>query len=236
MNQTTPVPPSPVRTATDQPSAPEASAGYTPPPASPERDPAPDPRPRPVGWGLALIAAGSLWLLSLAGVPMRWDLVLPGALVVIGVLLLTGGRWTVRSGLIGLGVVVAVLALAIAVRPATPSISAGDRTYAVTDLADLDETYRLGAGSLTLDLRELELPEGTTELTGEVGMGELVVHVPPDVTIDGEGRVGLGEVVAFEQSRGGIAPMLAFTEPGDESDRVLELELRVGLGSIEVVR
>lgn len=182
-----------------------------------------------------MIAAGTLWLLSLAGVPILWELVLPVALVVIGILLLAGGR-IARSGLIGLGVVVTVVALAVSVTPAGVPVSAGDRTHTVTDVADLESHYRLGAGSLTVDLRDVELPEGTTELTAEVGMGELIVRVPPAVTVEGEGRVAMGEVLAFEDTRGGIAPTLTFTEPGHETGRVLILDLQVGLGSIEVDR
>jgi hypothetical protein len=129
-----------------------------------------------------------------------------------------------------------VLALVFPVVPGTASISAGDRTHVVTDVGDLASDYRLGAGTLTVDLRDLELPDGTTDVTASVGMGELVVRVPPGVAIDGEARVGMGEVAAFDTSRGGVAPTLTLRRPGDTSDDVLVLELRVGLGSIEVTR
>lgn len=191
---------------------------------------------RPIGWGLALIAAGTLWLLSVAGVTVRWELVLPVALVGIGGALLVGGRWTARGGWIGLGVVVAVLALAASTTPSSPSVSAGDRSYTVVDVSDLEESYSLGAGSLTIDLRGLELPEGTTELSAGVSMGDLVVRVPPEVTIDGEASVVMGEVVAFDQSRSGVTPSLSFTDAGADPDRQLSLDLQVGLGRIEVTR
>lgn len=228
------------------------SSNTSPPPSgSPPPAPAPPPpdargesgdrdRPappggRPIGLGLLLVAAGALWLVSLAGVPIRWDLVLPIALVVVGALLLVGGRWTARGGLIGLGVVLAIVALIGSVAPPAPSISAGDRTYTVSDLADLDPTYTLGAGTLTLDLRELDLPPGATEVSVGVSMGELIVRVPEGVSVDGEASVVMGDVGAFGRSSSGITPHLDLAEPGD-ADRELALDLRVILGRIEVTR
>jgi hypothetical protein len=138
-----------------------------------------------------------LWLLSLTGVTIAREIVLALAMIAIGVLLLAGGRLIARSGLIGLGVVTGVLALALSVTPESMLFSAGDRTHTVTDIADLDANYRLGAGSLTIDLRGLELPAGTTEVTAGVSMGELIIHVPPEATVEGEGRAAPGEVVTL---------------------------------------
>ena len=236
--------------STTQPSQQLTGPRTTPAPPQPEEPPPLSPAPdrasrdpaetgsgggRPIGWGLVLIAAGVLWLLSLAGVPIRWELVLPIALVAVGTLLLLGGRWSAHGGLIGLGVVLAVTAFVVATSPAAPSVSAGDRTHRVTDVADLESAYTLGAGTLTLDLRELELPDGTTEVAAGVTMGELVVWVPADVTVEGEGSVVMGEVAAFGRSASDITPRLALAEPGD-ADRVLVLDLRVTLGRIEVTR
>jgi hypothetical protein len=45
--------------------------------------------------GVALMAAGGLWLLHVLGVPLRWEVLLPSALIAIGLAVLVGGR---RSG------------------------------------------------------------------------------------------------------------------------------------------
>jgi hypothetical protein len=190
---------------------------------------------RPVGLALALITVGVVWLLALAGVSLPWELLVPGALVVTGVLVLLSSRWRGGNGLIGFGIALAIVALVVAV-PSPAALSAGDRTIAVTDVADLDDRYGLGAGTMTLDLRDLDLPPGTTEVRAGVNLGELVVVVPPDATVTGEGRVFLGEVAHFERTSGGVAPRVAFSEPGDDADRILDLRLRVGLGQIEVRR
>jgi hypothetical protein len=195
----------------------------------------PPERRRPIGLALVLIGVGVLWLLALAGVSLPWELVVPAALVVTGALVLLSPLWGGGSGLVGFGIVLAILALVVAV-PSPAAISAGDRTIAITDVADLEDRYGLGAGTMTLDLRDLELPPGTTEVQAGVNLGELVVVVPPDVTVTGEARVFLGEVEHFDRTSGGVAPRASFSEVGDDTDRVLELRLRVGLGQIEVRR
>jgi hypothetical protein len=220
--------------ATPPPWSPPPTGRDEPPPAWHPPDEPPR-RRRPVGLGLVLIAVGVLWMLSLAGIDLRWEIVLPAALVVVGLLVVLSPTWGGGDGLIGLGIVLAILALVLAV-PSPAAFSAGDRTIAVTDVADLEARYGLGAGTMTLDLRELELPTGTTEVRAGVNLGELVVLVPPDVTIAGEGRVAMGEVERFGRASGGIAPRAELASPGDDADRILELDLRVGLGQIEVRR
>jgi hypothetical protein len=188
---------------------------------------------RPVGWGLAMIAVGALWLLSLVGVPIRWELLLPGALTVVGVLVLARPRG-VGSGLIGLGVVLLVLTLVTSILPGTPPVSAGDRTHTVSDVADLRDDYRLGAGTLVLDLGDLAFTE-PTEVAARVGMGELVVVVPEDVRVEGRARAGMGEVEIFGDANGGVAPVVDLDD-GAANAPLLTLDLQVGLGQIEVRR
>ena len=225
------------------PSRTQPPADATPPPPPPERrlpeePPGGQPRPtaRPFGWALALIGAGVLWLLALAGVPIDWQLVAPIAIITIGVVLLAGGRSVARSGLIGLGIVLTVIALVMSVTPMQLSISAGDRIHTVTDVTELEASYRLGAGTLTLDLRDLELPAGTTELDASVSMGELVVRVPDGVTVTGTGQTIAGEVVGFGRTTAGFAPRRTLDEAGVGDSPVLDLQLRTGFGRIEVTR
>ena len=229
-------------TSTHSPHTGPPAGGPTPPPPpegrADEQPPGAAPRsaPPPIGWALALIGAGVLWLLHLAGVALVWELILPIAVIVIGVVLLAGGRGVARSGLIGLGVVLAVAALVLSVTPMQVSFTVGDRTHTVTDPAELESSYRLGAGTLTLDLRDLELPEGTTELAASVSMGELVVRVPAEVTVTGTGHTLAGEVDSFGRTTAGLAPRRVFDEAGVGGAPVLDLELRTGLGRIEVTR
>jgi hypothetical protein len=225
---------------TTTPAGPPPGADNPPPPAPPWGGPGgdgpPPRRQRPVVTGIALIVAGGLWMLHVLGVPLRWELLLPGALIVIGLAVLVGGRSATTAGLVTIGTVVAIVALLVTVFPTTPNASAGDRTFSVTSMADLQERYELGAGDLTVDLRELELPAGTTSLQVRVGAGQLTVLVPPDVTVVVDAEVGLGEVVAFDTRVGGITPQRRVTDEGAPDAGTLEIEASVGLGQLEVSR
>jgi len=222
--------PSPDEQATDR--ATDAVAGQSPTtPAARSLH-----APRPIGWGLALIGGGVLWLLHLVGVTIVWEVVLPVVIVAIGLALVAGGRHVAQSGLIGLGVVLTVIAVVLSMTPMQVSLTAGDRNYTVTDLAELESSYSLGAGTLTIDLRDLELAEGTTELAASVSMGELVVLVPADVTITGTGHTMAGEVVAFGRTTAGVSPRRSLAEAGADGGPVLDLQLRTVFGRIEVTR
>jgi hypothetical protein len=214
--------------------SPTASSPGGPPP--PERPPVERERRRPMGWGLVLILAGVLWSLALTGVDLRWEVLLPGAVVLVGVLVLAAGRWWSVDGLIGLGIVLAVASLAVVVVPGPVSFTAGDRSHEPTVAAELEPEHTLGAGTLTIDLRSVELPDGVTELSAQVGFGELILLVPADATIRGTASVAAGETSAFGRTRGGVAPTQQFDEPGGAAGPVLDLQLRVGFGRIEVDR
>ena len=68
-------------------------SGTTTRPTSPP-PPAPEPPrgSRPIGLAIALIGLGALWLLSTLGVDIAWDIVLPAAVVAVGLLILAGFR------------------------------------------------------------------------------------------------------------------------------------------------
>jgi hypothetical protein len=146
-----------VRTTADRPPPPPAAA----PPSVGEPMSAPgQPSRRPIVSGIVLIVIGGLWLLHVLGVPIVWSVLLPGAVVLIGLVVLVGGRSPVTAGLIPLGVVLAVVAGVVILLPGVSSLETGDRVLVVRDVADLQDAYELGAGQLTLDLRAARSPAG----------------------------------------------------------------------------
>jgi hypothetical protein len=194
--------------------------------------PAPPRRSTPVAWALALIAIGVLWLLQIAGVDIRWEFALPIALVVLGAAMIalsfTGGH----PGLVALGIVLTLLAIVGAVVEGPIAFGIGERVYEPTDVTEIDDGYAHGMGSMTVDLRGIALPEGTTDLDVHVTMGELRIVAPDDVTVVLDGRAVAGEVEAFGRSQSGIDAHLVARE-GD-SDRVLLVDASVVFGRIEV--
>jgi phage shock protein PspC (stress-responsive transcriptional regulator) len=110
----------------------------------------------------------------------------------------------------------------------------GERSYAVTNLEELRSDYRLGIGSLDLDLGALPLPVGETHVDASVDVGELRVIVPDDVGLRVHGTAEVGEVdlpgAAYADGRNVESDVV---EPGA---RVLVLDAHTGLGSVKVER
>jgi hypothetical protein len=241
---TTPVgsaPTTPVGSAPTTPGVPPGGGSAPTPGETPGQDPGPD-RGSSIGWGLGLIAAGILWLVWLSGVDIPWERALPIVLIGIGLLLLARPR-AEGGGLIALGVVLVVLGLAQPGLPVRGSFTAGEQSHTITDAADLDRAYALGAGTLVLDLRDLDVTEGPVELTGRVTLGELIVRVPEGVRVTGDARVVMGEVAHFGREDGGINPSVDIDDGPFENDvgatpddGVIDVDLRVVLGQIEVQR
>lgn len=223
------------------------SAPTAPPPEAADREttrqpprPARDEPPRrPYALAVLLIGAGVVWGLALLGVPIRWDLVLPVVLIVIGGLLLLSRR-VASGGLIGLGIVVLVASLLVAPLSLTTGDDIGERREVVTEVSDLDDESSLGIGSLTLDLTGLDLEDGqVVSVTASVGIGELRVLVPDGVTVTGEARAGIGAVQGTEGDRGGLgvtADLEDVAEIADPGAAVVDLDVQVGIGQVVVTR
>jgi predicted membrane protein len=188
--------------------------------------------------GALLVLVGIGWLLDAAGVAVPWRAILPASLIAVGLACVAGAFRGRQHALIVVGVaLMVVLSLAVAVDwdvdvPVTGGV--GDRTEQPRTPGDLT-SYELAVGNLQVDLRQLQVPPGTTAVEARVGVGQLVVHVPGGVTVDVMARSGLGEVqVLGEQESGPGSRIDTVADAG--SGRTLRLDLRVGLGQVQVDR
>ena len=186
--------------------------------------------------GALLVLVGIGWLLDASGVEVPWRAVLPAALIAVGLACVAGAFRGRQHALMVVGVALTVvLSLAAAADwdldvPCGGGV--GDRTERPTTPADLTG-YELGVGNLVVDLRQLQVPPGTTAVEARVGIGELVVEVPQGVSVQVVASSGLGQVQVFGDEDGGIASRIdASSEQG--GDRRLELDARVGLGEVRV--
>lgn len=186
--------------------------------------------------GLLLLAAGVLWLLDVADVvDLRWRVILPAGLVVVGLAVLVLSLWGGAGELIGVGVVLTVLVIASALLPDQLSARVGDQNHRPETVVELRDHYSHGIGQLTIDLRGLgadDLPDGAT-MGASVGVGELQVRVPPELTVVVVASAGVGEVSTFDRSNSGFAVDVEETH-GADTGAELRLELSVGIGRIEV--
>lgn len=187
--------------------------------------------------GVVLVVLGVLWLAERLGwVAVSPGLLLPLAVAAIGVVALAGSFDGPHPGLVVAGSLLALLTVAVAAFPSGVTrpgewTGVGDRTVVVASSGDLASPYRLGVGSLTVDLSRLAV-DGPLDVVAEVGVGELVVIVPSDARVDVEGGATLGEVHVLGASAEGVGVTRLFSSPPGEPR--LSIEARVGLGSVEV--
>jgi phage shock protein PspC (stress-responsive transcriptional regulator) len=192
--------------------------------------------------GLALVTAGVLWLLRVADViTLGTGRIVSAALLVIGIGLLVGTFVGRGRGLIGAGVVLLpIVVIAELLYPMNFELAdyrqgVGEHVAVPTTLDDLEASYQLGAGTLTVDLRELELT-GDRRVSVQVGFGEAVVLVPDDVTVEVTAQVAGGELVLFDRTSSGLALDRTVIDEVDDEVGRLELDVQVGFGEANVRR
>ncbi|MDX6514804.1 MAG: hypothetical protein QOH73_470 [Gaiellaceae bacterium] len=109
----------------------------------------------------------------------------------------------------------------------------GDHSYIVTSAQELERSYTLGVGKLTLDLREAALPAGETHLKVRVDVGELRVIVPEGMALRVKANAQLGQVEILGKKSEGHHAKRTVSQNGEQ---VLVLDAHVGLGEVRVLR
>jgi hypothetical protein len=206
-------------------------------PAPPALPPAP-PRPKSMlgrmTIAVGLIAMGLMALLDTANVinpDFRHYLAV--AVGVVGIGLLVGTLWGRSWGLIALGLLLMPALLAATLVQVPLRGSFGDRTYRPETVAAIPDDYELAAGSLKIDLRDVDLTDGPVVVTATVGFGELVVTVPAAAATTVEAKAGFGEVVIDGTTDGGINVKRTSEWPGVGS---IVVDVEVGFGSARIIR
>jgi len=181
--------------------------------------------------GLLIIAIGGGWLLQVIGAvdQFPWEWVLPSVLLVIGVALVADPKGKSHGGLIALGIILTIVL--VAGGTGTPAITTGsgvgDRTISVSSVTDLRDVS-LFAGNLVVDLRDLDLPSGTTSLNVSVFAGEIKVYVPRSATVEVKASTLFGQIDAFGERRDGVGVNLNTTSQGSGGTLVLKASAFAG--------
>lgn len=163
--------------------------------------PTPAPAPPARRWrigrlvtGALAVAVGVAWLLDAAGVPVPWRLFPAAALVLTGaaLVLAAAGGWP-RHGLVGLGAVLLVAAVAVGVDVERFAGPVGDQVVAPTS-GQWPVEVRLAAGTATVDLTRHPLPP-SGRLDVSVGAGRVVLVLPRSAAVRADVEVVTGAVV-----------------------------------------
>ena len=202
-------------------------------PPTPRRPPNP---PSPLGQitiGLVIISLGALALIDrvspLVDAGPRHYLAL--AITVIGLGVFVGTRYGRARWLIPFGIVLIPIATVAGV--AEIGRTGSTRLINPTTFADLQTSYELSTGRLTIDLTDLAWDGQVVEMNGEVGVGSLEVFLPPNVGLEATTEVGIGESRSPEDSEGGLGVDHVFSYP-DRGGGLLITNLEVGIGEISV--
>lgn len=254
--QSASAPTAPAYTATTNPTTPVATPfAPTDPPVPPAWDPLgaaqfawdlPEPatpsnpptRPRSpltlIVVGLAILTGAIGAALHQAGV----DWFTPGRIVAMTLAVVAAGlvfaglRRTPRKG--GAGLVPIGVALAVATVIVTTAGSfdglrnaeIGDRDWKPHSENEIAPSYQIALGSLNLDLRAVELTADRT-VTLHAGVGEIKVHVPPNMNVRATCDVRVGDSKCPTGLDGG--------RDGTEGP-VLTIDASARMGDVEIIR
>ena len=176
------------------PPPPPNAPAYLPPP--PPQPPVKPPRPRSLfGFTMAfvLLAVGAVAVLELAVTPLPWAVYPATALAVIGVALLTGAFLGRVTGLVFMGLLASgVLAVAVW----APELTFGDLDSHPTSAAAVEDQYAYTAGSVRLDLTDVQDLDQLDGRTLDLSMraGEVIVELPEGLDVDVHGTAQGGRL------------------------------------------
>lgn len=206
---------------------------------APPRAPA-VPRPRsPLGWyvlAATLVAVGLLAIVSqMAKVEVTPGQFFGAALTVIGIGLVVGAWWGRARILILLALLLLPMAVTASFVTAPLEGGMGDQRYAPANLAELRGEYRLMGGRLVLDLTGLSGRREPIRVSASVAVGELLVLVPANASVQVDARVGAGATLVFDARQVGTSLQDRYVR-NQFGGAVYVLDLEAGIGDVRVVR
>lgn len=179
--------------------------------------------------GLAAVGtAQAWWSLSWAGVAAI-------ALTIVAVGLLIASLRGQGGSLIGPGIFLSLVTLALAITGINGTTGYGQQTWTPTTVAAATQDFELNGGQGTLDLRRLDVPAGqsvTTDLT--VRAGQATVIVPSDTAVNLTCSANAGEVDCLGERQDGLRQEVTTTQDGSSDNGTINLTVHVGAGQATV--
>lgn len=188
-----------------------------------------------VTMGATLLIGG----LTAAGVfagwwTLTWAQVSGIALAVLGLGLLFSALRGRGYSLIGPGVFLSLVTLALAVTGVSGTADYGSYDERPTSLADVKSSYLINGGDLTLDLSAITIPVGAdTKVDVKVGGGHANVTLPATMNVKAFCEVGAGAVSCLGDETGG-AMRKASGSVSNKAGGTLILNVKVNGGFAEV--
>ena len=197
------------------------------------------PRPRsPLAWYVYAAVLLTIGLLAIVSQVAEVE-VMPGqffgaALTVIGIGLVVGAWWGRARILILIALLVMPIAVMASFVTAPLEGGIGDNRYAPANSAELRDEYRLMSGRMILDLTELSVGAQPIHIAASVAVGQLVVVLPLEGSVEIRTRVGAGVLSVFDSSEGGTSLDNVYVRRQRFGPRYI-LDLQSGIGEVWVM-
>ena len=205
---------------------------WTPPPRVPRE------RSRLFGLTVSvmLLVAGVLAAIEASdAADISAGVVFASLLIVVGCGLLAGA-WIGRSrGLLAVGLLLTLVTAVATVADVPLTGGTGERTWHPVRADSLEPEYRLGAGSLELDLRDLDVPVRSRRVEVSVGAGRIRLWLPEGADVELDTHVGMGSALVLGREDGGI-DVDRHLDLQRGGSRRLVIDAHVGMGRLEVRR
>ena len=221
-------------------SAVAAVAAVAPAPAviAPPRAPTVRRPPSPLAWyvyAAVLIAIGVLALASQVGdVEVEPAQFFGAALAIMGIGLVIGAWWGRARILILLALLLMPLAVGASFVTAPLEGGIGAPRFTPANAAELRDEYRLLGGTMTLDLTELSVGWRPVHIAASVAVGQLVVILPRDASVELRTRAGAGQVTLFDEYTVGTGLDDVYVRHHQYGTTYI-LDLEVGIGDVLVI-
>jgi len=152
-------------------------------------------------------------------------------------------RWlllTVTLSVVGVVLVAAATLFSVEAASGVPLRGGiGSTQWHPTTAHQLSSPYRLAVGNLDVDLSAVTFPAGTTRVTASVGIGRLVVVVPPGPSVTVVAHSGLGDVQVFGGDQAGWDTVQTLGVLGSSTKKPaphLVVDADTGVGQVQVLR
>ncbi len=184
---------------------------------------------------LSLLFAGAIMTRQLNWIQADTSEVIAVGLVLVGIAAIVGSFIGRSRGLVLIGVFLSLaFATASVIEPVVED-GIGERLFRPTSIEGETPSYNLGIGDLVVDLRELDIEDGSqVTVKVKMGIGHVVVYVPTDVDVMVTGDLDVGELIILDEFESGLRNKLA-VERDVDGDALLTVELEMGIGQAEVL-
>ena len=198
----------------------------------------PPPPPMAIGrliTGALVVLVGIGWMVDLTTEStVAWGLLLPAALMLVGLGVMFGARRQDVGGLVTIGVLLTIATvISGAVSFIGPWSGVGQVSEAPAAVADVSELYEHGMGDFLLDLGAVSfVDDQTVSLT--MGVGAARIIVPRDAKVVVHAETGIGKLVVFNRTIDGVGLSLDRTWAG--TGPTININAELGIGELEIQR